>query len=258
MRSILMLGVLACVPLDDTEVEHETMTPEARVAEHRALLLSFFKDQASGVHLNWEDYAPRFMRLAERNPEDFVGFDSLCFFIVHDGAGQPEFPRAMDLLIQHHAHGERVVDLIRFLVSPAYFASASGSVERLLREVIDRNPSRDVRAEACFCLVQFLKNKAEFVSLLKSPQGDELAEGLEDRWGRDYVEQIKSCDPGRLTEEADELFEQGHEKYADYLDSHVVYGEQAPEINGDDIHGRPMRMSDYRGKVVVLDFWGDW
>jgi hypothetical protein len=35
-------------------------------------------------------------------------------------------------------------------------------------------------------------------------------------------------------------------------------GKAAPEIVGRDLDGRPMKLSDFRGKVVVLDFWGDW
>ena len=35
-------------------------------------------------------------------------------------------------------------------------------------------------------------------------------------------------------------------------------GNQAPEITGEDIDGVAFNLSDYRGKVVVLDFWGDW
>ena len=35
-------------------------------------------------------------------------------------------------------------------------------------------------------------------------------------------------------------------------------GTRAPEIEGEDLSGRPFRLSDYRGKVVVLDFWGNW
>jgi cytochrome oxidase Cu insertion factor (SCO1/SenC/PrrC family) len=31
-----------------------------------------------------------------------------------------------------------------------------------------------------------------------------------------------------------------------------------PEITGADIDGQPFKLSDYRGKVVVLDFWGFW
>ena len=35
-------------------------------------------------------------------------------------------------------------------------------------------------------------------------------------------------------------------------------GNVAPEIEGEDIGGEPMKLSDYRGKVVVLVFWAIW
>ena len=35
-------------------------------------------------------------------------------------------------------------------------------------------------------------------------------------------------------------------------------GEEAPEIAGEDLDGIPFKLSDYRGKVVMLTFWGDW
>lgn len=35
-------------------------------------------------------------------------------------------------------------------------------------------------------------------------------------------------------------------------------GQLAPEIVGVDPKGNPMRLSDFRGKVVMLDFWGHW
>lgn len=35
-------------------------------------------------------------------------------------------------------------------------------------------------------------------------------------------------------------------------------GDIAPEITGVDLDGEQFALSDYRGKVVMLDFWGDW
>ncbi len=32
----------------------------------------------------------------------------------------------------------------------------------------------------------------------------------------------------------------------------------APDFSLTDLSGRPLRLSDYRGKVVVLDFWATW
>ena len=38
----------------------------------------------------------------------------------------------------------------------------------------------------------------------------------------------------------------------------LASGKVAPEIIGKDVDGKEMKLSDYRGKIVVLDFWGDW
>jgi thiol-disulfide isomerase/thioredoxin len=38
----------------------------------------------------------------------------------------------------------------------------------------------------------------------------------------------------------------------------LAVGKPAPEIKGVDVDGKPLKLSDYRGKVVVLVFWGSW
>ena len=40
--------------------------------------------------------------------------------------------------------------------------------------------------------------------------------------------------------------------------SGVEVGQAAPEIEGETWEGKPLRLSDHRGKVVVLTFWGNW
>ena len=38
----------------------------------------------------------------------------------------------------------------------------------------------------------------------------------------------------------------------------LAVGMAAPEIEAEDLDGVNFKLSDYRGKVVLLDFWGDW
>ena len=38
----------------------------------------------------------------------------------------------------------------------------------------------------------------------------------------------------------------------------LAIGNQAPEIEAEDLDGQTFKLSDYRGKVVMLDFWGNW
>jgi len=40
--------------------------------------------------------------------------------------------------------------------------------------------------------------------------------------------------------------------------AHIVFSPRGLDIVGEDLDGRPLKMSDYRGKVVVLAFWADW
>ena len=36
---------------------------------------------------------------------------------------------------------------------------------------------------------------------------------------------------------------------------HLCVGSEAPDIEGEDQDGQRFHLSDYRGKVVLLDFW---
>jgi hypothetical protein len=38
----------------------------------------------------------------------------------------------------------------------------------------------------------------------------------------------------------------------------LAVGTKAPEIQGQDVAGIPFKLSDYRGQIVILDFWGQW
>ena len=40
--------------------------------------------------------------------------------------------------------------------------------------------------------------------------------------------------------------------------THLRIGLPAPEIEAEDLDGVVFKLSDYRGKVVLLDFWGHW
>src|SRR5262249_34139118 len=43
-----------------------------------------------------------------------------------------------------------------------------------------------------------------------------------------------------------------------YALRYLAIGREAPEIEGEDLAGKNFRLSDYRGQVVVVNFWGNW
>jgi thiol-disulfide isomerase/thioredoxin len=39
---------------------------------------------------------------------------------------------------------------------------------------------------------------------------------------------------------------------------HLAVGKVAPDIAGEDLAGKPMTLGEYKGKVVLVDFWATW
>jgi cytochrome oxidase Cu insertion factor (SCO1/SenC/PrrC family) len=46
------------------------------------------------------------------------------------------------------------------------------------------------------------------------------------------------------------------EETAPFDDVGTNVGQKAPDISAEDVQGKPLKLSDYRGKIVVLEFWG--
>ena len=74
---------------------------------------------------------------------------------------------------------------------------------------------------------------------------------------------ITPLDPAALANDAELVFLALPDKAAAELTRiknlpNLKVGKTAPEIVGEDIDGKQFKLSDYRGKVVLLDFWGHW
>jgi hypothetical protein len=75
---------------------------------------------------------------------------------------------------------------------------------------------------------------------------------------------------GKIAAEAEELLTQATKNYGDvpgvpqqaenalFLLQKLSVGKVAPDIEGEDMDGKKFKLSDYRGKVVVLDYWAFW
>lgn len=197
-----------------------------------------------------KEYAGRMLDLAERYPDDPAAIDALGWVFGHLDSGE-ELDRALNSLARYAARelGPEMVDAL------------SGSVWRLglvpgqepfLREVFEKNRHRKVRASAGHRLAYLLKLYAEngdsrnpdpAVAASRAAEAERLYEKVigdygDVRYGR-----------GTLAQRAGpELFELRD----------LAIGKTAPEIEGEDLDGAKFKLSDYRGKVVMLDFWGDW
>ncbi len=176
------------------------------------------------------EYAKKLLAMAEQNPADPGALDALVWIVQNGGVYDRETgPKVLALLKEHHLQSEKLKDVCGRL--------AYGSLKEshdFLQTALEKNPHDDVKGAAALALGRRLlqdssKNGAEaekYFNLVIDKHGSKSQ---------------KKAARG-------ELFELHH----------LAIGKVAPEIEGQDVDGDKFKLSDYRGKVVVLDFWGDW
>jgi thiol-disulfide isomerase/thioredoxin len=91
------------------------------------------------------------------------------------------------------------------------------------------------------------RHQRTLAALLKEPAPKWNGEPLTDK-GRRTIE--------RLVARKKTLGEEAEARLDDMFN--LAVGKPAPEIEGVDFDGKPLKLSDYKGKVVVLVFWGTW
>ena len=219
------------------------------------------------------------LELVEKNPRDPIALDALTQVVTdeywlnthttHPGWGkESRQARAIALLLRDHVESDKLAETCKRV----HFGFRA-ECETFLRTVLEKNPHREVQGTACLRLAQFLANRLERLDLL-ADQPD-LAKRYDTLFGKDYMDALKLQDRARVIVEVETLYERTIEKYADVqvpqYDStagkqaeielfeirHLAVGKQAPDIEGEDQDGKQFKLSDYRGKVVLLYFWSE-
>ena len=173
-------------------------------------------------------YAPRYQELAEKYPGSAGALKALGQ-LLRIAPTDEEKQAALDTIVKDHAKSPRINDLMYGI----RYAHKSDRVSAF-RTIIKVNPSRDVKGNAMLQLGWVLKTTDPAAAL-------------------EVLEEVR-----------DEYRDAGRGKYADkavaeiYEIENLSVGKMAPDIEGEDIYGEPLKLSDYRGKVILLDFWGDW
>lgn len=218
-------------------------------------------------------YAARFMSMARAHPDDPVAVDASVRAILVDFYG-PYWKEAIERIRARHLKSPRIGDALRGIA----YDTTPPEVESLLREVLRENPSAEVRAQAAVALAEHLERlEGEAKNMREHP---DRFEGAVQRFGRDYVTRMRDRDMAVMREEEESLLESVIRDYPQVPGPRpglrdfpspaevarrklralraLIVGNPAPEIEGKDVDGRPMKLSEYRGKVVVLSFWATW
>ena len=115
-----------------------------------------------------------------------------------------------------------------------------------LEAVIKKLPNGNVNQKARFRLALLVAEDAQRDLTLTDTQR-----------AKENQTVVSILDKLREEDDLDELLQRWI-KDLKYKVTHLVVGCEAPEIEGFDQDGKKFRLSDYRGKVRLLPFWGIW
>jgi hypothetical protein len=149
------------------------------------------------------------------------------------------FRDAFAYLIQHHDfHAWSVMEYVELTEhkDPAWVAGQ-------FRTLLNVSKHDRVRQQAAYTL-----------ALLLAEQEDQPSQAEAEKWAREGV---------RIQEamKAKGQVQQGKGQAAQQLLTKLTkvgIGKAAPEIGGEDLGGQAFKLSDYKGKVILLDFWAFW
>jgi hypothetical protein len=137
---------------------------------------------------------------------------------------------------------ERLANLFRTLRF-----SGDESSEGFLRTVMKKAEKREVQGPACLTLAQVLKRRADEAPAAQAEKLRAESEKLFERAAADYAD-VKFDFRSTIGDTAKaELFDIRH----------LSVGKSAPEVKGEDQDGKAFSLADYKGKVVLLDFWSE-
>ena len=255
----IVSGLLLCATTVQSQEKSPPATDEA--ARQYKLLIDEFEEDGEA-----REVAGQFIALAEQYPNSPVAVDSLAWVIDNVSRGM-DLGRATTLLATSHLQSKRLESVCRQLPSRPSLQS-----EKLLRELREKNPHKDVRAQASFHLAVYLKRQLVLIEAFRKEKANR--QQFEQFYGKDFTEHLDRLDMSESLKDIETIYEDVSWKFSNirlgdstmgrtarrelYAIRNLSPGRTAPEITGQDVDGNRFKLSDYRGKVVLLDFWGHW
>jgi hypothetical protein len=134
-------------------------------------------------------------------------------------------------------------DAVQFL---AWIVQNAGTEQAAIASAVETLISDHIESDA---LVAVSANIGRMGNILGAEKAKQLEQTLFDKSPNPAVKDNINTARARVAERA---------AGALFVAERLQIGMVAPDIEAPDLDGVTFKLSDYRGKVVVIDFWGDW
>lgn len=208
----------------------------AQNPEYNKLTAEFERMKQAGIDAAVAEFVPRFEAAAEACAGKDAAVPFLTWIVRHGFVG-PEVGKAFDTLASSHARSLELGPVLDLVPNLAPYLGDERCT-KFLDAVLEASGPPELQARAMFGHAVICMQQADGV--------DDTMIAMAER----LLEKAKKLTKDKTLAAAIER--------TTIVRRGLAIGDVAPEIAGFDLDGVPFRLSDHRGKVVVLDFWGDW
>lgn len=216
-------------------------TARKQVMESEAYKKAFAeKDREATAALLKEIPRPSAAALAKQAMEtagQFDGDDRVQFYVWAMQNGDKDVAKAAaDKLLADHCKSKELLPVVE---SGHVLLRALGEEHgrEFLAKIAAESPVNEIRANALFWPAYMSSRGRDVSAEAKEAAATQIAEARKLAEGTLLADRIDA---------------------PKFIQERLQIGMEAPDIAGEDVDGVPFKLSDYRGKVVVLDFWGFW
>lgn len=239
-----------------------------------------------------DKYAVRMMAVAEKDLESEEGGKALGWVAVNCN-GEPSL-LAFEKLVEHHPNANELATVAQKLARSTPTAATLAQFDAIAEGTTNERNTAIALWSKATCLKNGIRGwtvYADIAKRLADMSDEEIAAEFRDRTREQMEQQVAAfqsqfpdsvremySDPAAFDAKMLETLEDilaryGGIRMSDAEDSltlasrlegeifelkFLAIGKEVPDIEGEDLDGTAFKLSDYRGKVVVIDFWGDW
>jgi len=219
--------VFPLVVRGDDSKEENKKTPEQAFQALMGEIVKEFRAAEGGEKLKvLSEGADKLFKFAEQNPKSPAALQALGVILsmplptAKDGVKA----KAVERLKKDHVTSKAIGQLMRQL------SGSDPATLDLLQAILDKNPEKKIKAEA---LKGLIKARESALVDAKGDKADEI---------RKEIDSLRV----RIKNEFDGLIKD------------LFIGAKMPELESKDLDDKKVKLSDLKGKVVVLDCWATW
>jgi thiol-disulfide isomerase/thioredoxin len=191
--------------------------------------------------------AQKALEIMGDDPKDATGLEALMFVLESTGkfGGGKEFDTAAGLVAEHHLNNPKVKGVLPMM------AGGGPGAKKLVNAAAEKSADKEVKAIAL--LIQGLDAAA--------PLDDEEDEKRIDaiiKTATEYLEKAAKEAPDAKVGDTTVGKEVAAKLDEFKTIKNLGVGKPVPDVEGTELDGKGVKLSSFKGKVVLLDMWATW